>query len=117
MLEKKDTRKYRISKEIQRKIATIIHQKINDPRLGMSTVSGIELSRDFSHAKIFVTFLNKNTQKQVNTNICILNNSAQFIRKVLNKSIKLRNIPKLTFIYDDSLIKGTHIDKLVKSVC
>lgn len=117
MLENKNTRKNRISKEIQRKIAIIVHQKINDPRLGMSTISGVELSRDFSHAKIFVTFLNKNTQKKINTNIFILNNSAQFIRKMLNNSIKLRNIPKLTFVYDSSLMQGERIDKLVKSIC
>ncbi|MDQ1237709.1 MAG: 30S ribosome-binding factor RbfA [Wigglesworthia glossinidia] len=116
MLKKKNSRRCRISKEIQRKIATIIHQKINDPRLGMSTVSGIKLSRDFSHAKIFVTFLNKNTQKQIDLSICILNNSTKFIRKILNKNTKLRNIPKLTFVYDNSLIQGARIDNLIKLI-
>ncbi|BAC24371.1 rbfA [Wigglesworthia glossinidia endosymbiont of Glossina brevipalpis] len=112
MHSRENNRKFKISKEIQRKIALILQQKINDPRIGISTVSGVDLSSDFSHAKIFVTFLNKNTKQQIKSGLFILNKASFFIRKILNKTMRLRIIPKLTFIYDYSLIKGRNIDDL-----
>ena len=57
-MAKEFSRFQRVSQEMQKEIALILQREIKDPRVGMATVSGIELSRDLAYAKVFVTFLN-----------------------------------------------------------
>ena len=57
-MAKEFSRSQRVSQEMQKEIALILQREIKDPRVGMATVSGIELSRDLAYAKVFVTFLN-----------------------------------------------------------
>lgn len=52
------SRSQRVSQEMQKEIAIILQREVKDPRIGMATVSGVEISRDLAYAKVFVTFLN-----------------------------------------------------------
>ncbi|CUX96113.1 Ribosome-binding factor A [Candidatus Gullanella endobia] len=112
-MTKKYSRIQRVSQTIQREIAIILQNEIKDPRIGIVTVSGIQISRDLSYAKVFVTFLNKNNTEQKKTSIQTLQNAVGFIRSLLGKAIHLRIIPKLTFVYDNSLLEGIHISNLI----
>ncbi|BGI50985.1 MAG: 30S ribosome-binding factor RbfA [Arsenophonus endosymbiont of Ceratovacuna japonica] len=111
----------RIAKELQKKISIIFNQEIKNPYIKMVTVSLVEVSSDFSYAKVFVTFLTKSGQEfeidEIKNNINLLNsNVSKYIRFLLSKSMRLRIIPKLMFFYDSSFIEGMRISNLINNI-
>ncbi|MDI8129882.1 30S ribosome-binding factor RbfA, partial [Salmonella enterica subsp. enterica serovar Kentucky] len=82
-------RPQRVAQEMQKEIAIILQREIKDPRLGMmTTVSGVEMSRDLAYAKVFVTFLNDKDEDAVKAGIKALQEASGFIRSLLGKAIK-----------------------------
>ena len=102
----------RVGQEIQKEIAMIIQREVKDPRLGMVTVSAVEITRDLAYAKIFVTFFTLEGQN-VDESIKVLNEASGFIRTLLAKKIKARIMPELRFIYDSSMVEGVRMGTLV----
>ncbi|MGG2140769.1 30S ribosome-binding factor RbfA [Symbiopectobacterium sp. RP] len=110
------SRTQRVSQEIQKEIAIILQREVKDPRIGMATVSGVDLSRDLAYAKVFVTFLNDNEPEQVKAGIKALQDASGFIRVLLGKAMRLRVVPELIFAYDNSLVEGMRMSNLVTNV-
>ncbi|MGX8939777.1 30S ribosome-binding factor RbfA [Symbiopectobacterium sp. Eva_TO] len=110
------SRTQRVSQEMQKEIAIILQREVKDPRIGMATVSGVDLSRDLAYAKVFVTFLNDNEPEQVKAGIKALQDASGFIRVLLGKAMRLRVVPELTFAYDNSLVEGMRMSNLVTNV-
>lgn len=110
------SRTQRVSQEMQKEIAIILQREVKDPRIGMATVSGVDLSRDLAYAKVFVTFLNDNEPEQVKVGIKALQDASGFIRVLLGKAMRLRVVPELTFAYDNSLVEGMRMSNLVTNV-
>ncbi|PPI87934.1 ribosome-binding factor A [Candidatus Pantoea edessiphila] len=108
-------RSLRISQEIQKEITIILQRKINDPRLNMMiTVSSVEVSRDLSYAKVFVTFFKeKQNLHTIENGLKALKSSCGYIRSLLSKNMKLRIIPLLNFFYDSSIKNGEYICNLI----
>ena len=119
-MAKEFSRSQRVSQDMQKEIALILQREIKDPRVGMATVSGIELSRDLAYAKVFVTFLNVLTDNAdpdtVKNGIKALQDASGYIRTLLGKAMRLRIVPELTFAYDNSLIEGMRMSNLVTNV-
>ena len=90
----------------------IIQREVKDPRLGMVTVSAVEITRDLAYAKVFVTFFTLEGQN-VDQSVEILNEAAGFIRTLLAKRIKARIMPELRFVYDKSMVEGVRMTNLV----
>ena len=110
-------RPQRVSQELQKEIAIILQREIKDPRLGMmTTVSGVEVSRDLAYAKVFVTFLNDKDEQAVKEGIKVLQDASGYIRSLLGKAMRLRIVPELTFFYDNSLVEGMRMSNLVSHV-
>lgn len=110
-------RPQRVSQELQKEIAIILQREIKDPRLGMmTTVSGVEVSRDLAYAKVFVTFLNDKDEQAVKEGIKVLQDASGYIRSLLGKAMRLRIVPELTFFYDNSLVEGMRMSNLVSNV-
>ena len=110
------SRTQRVSHELQKEIAIILQREIKDPRLGMVTVSGVELSRDLAYATVFVTFLNDNDPEIVKQGLAILTDATGYIRSLVGKAMRLRIIPELKFMYDNSLVEGMRMSSLVNEV-
>lgn len=115
------SRSQRVSQEMQKEIAIILQREVKDPRIGMATVSGVEVSRDLAYAKVFVTFLNlsggeKSEEEMVADGLTALNEAAGFIRSLLGKAMRLRIVPELTFAYDNSLVEGMRMSNLVSNI-
>lgn len=115
------SRSQRVSQEMQKEIAIILQREVKDPRIGMATVSGVEISRDLAYAKVFVTFLNlsggeKSEEEMVEDGLTALNEVMGFIRSLLGKAMRLRIVPELTFAYDNSLVEGMRMSNLVSNV-
>ncbi|AJC65144.1 MULTISPECIES: 30S ribosome-binding factor RbfA [Dickeya] len=115
-MAKEFSRTQRVAQEMQKEIAIIIQREVKDPRVGMATVSGVEVSRDLAYAKVFVTFLNDNEPEQVKAGVKALQDASGFIRMLLGKAMRLRVVPELTFSYDNSLVEGMRMSNLVTRV-
>ncbi|WNC70897.1 30S ribosome-binding factor RbfA [Thalassotalea psychrophila] len=105
----------RVGQQIQKEIAFILQREIKDPRLGMLTVSAVEVTRDLAYAKVFVTFFNDD-QSKVKESLAILNDAAGFIRSLLAKTLRARIMPHLRFEYDKSLVEGVRMTNIVNQV-
>ena len=108
------SRSRRVGQELQREVALILQREIKDDRLRLITVSGVELSKDLSSAKVFVTFLD-NEPENVKQAMKVLKDASGFIRSQVGKAMRLRITPDLRFIYDQSLVEGMRISTLVSS--
>ncbi len=90
-MAKEFSRTQRIGDQMQRELALLIQREIKDPRLGLVTITAVDVSRDLSHAKIFITIMGQDDdQEAVKGNLRILNDAAGFLRMQLGKSMKLR---------------------------
>lgn len=103
----------RIAESMQRKLALIIQQEIRDPRLpGLITLSGVTVTKDLGHAKIYFTVLNGDPAIATS----ILNTAASFLRSSLAKSMTLRTVPQLHFVHDESIEYGKRLSRLIDDV-
>jgi len=99
----------RIAEQIQRELAGLIRLELKDPRVQKVTVTGVEVTRDYSHAKVFYTTLD-GSSKQLQEG---LERASGFLRSQLAHAMKLRTIPQLHFVYDVSIERGTHLSQLI----
>ncbi|MGO2182666.1 MAG: 30S ribosome-binding factor RbfA [Pseudoalteromonas nigrifaciens] len=106
----------RVAQQIQKEIAVILQREIKDPRLGMVTVSAVEVSRDLSYAKIFITVFNTQDDNAAKQSANVLNEATGYIRSLLGKRIRARIMPELKFLVDNSLMEGMRISNLVDSI-
>ncbi|MCS5558135.1 MAG: 30S ribosome-binding factor RbfA [Oceanospirillaceae bacterium] len=108
------SRTQRVADQIQRELAALIQREVKDPRVGMATVSAVEVSRDLSHAKVFVTIFNGGEdQEEIRESVKALNNASGFLRSKLGQRMKLRIVPTLRFHFDDSLSRGNYLSNLI----
>jgi ribosome-binding factor A len=103
-------RSQRVAELIQRRLAALIQQEIKDPRLpAWVTISAVEVSSDFSYAKVYFTSL-KAEPDQV---LKVLNSASPFLRVQLAKALTLRIVPQLQFVHDESLDHGRQLQALI----
>lgn len=105
------SRAQRIAEQIQREMAELIRLELKDPRVGLVTITGVEVTQDYEHAKVFFTLLGE--AQQVADSLVGLQRAAGFLRSQLSRRMQLRIIPQLHFIYDESVERGIHLSKLI----
>ena len=103
-------RSERVAGQIRRDLAKLIQQEVKDPEVGFVSVSDVEVSRDLSHAKVFVTVFDPEKAK---TSLKALRRASTFLRSRLGKKLRMRHVPELHFKHDDSVEQGSHIDQLI----
>lgn len=100
----------RVAEMIQRKLAQIIPTEVKDPRLSaFVTLSAVKVTADMGHAKVYFTVLNENKELVES----ILNAAASYLRSALARSMSLRTVPQLHFIYDESIEYGQRLSRLI----
>ena len=108
------SRTSRIGEVIMRELAQMIQHEVSDPRVGMVTVSHVEVTPDLKYAKVFVTRLNGvESEQDVSECIAGLTNAAGFLKRGIAKRVEIRTVPELRFHYDKSLEHGFHMDELI----
>lgn len=108
-------RSMRVAQELQKNISMIIQFSLKDPRIiTMITVSQVHVSKDLSHAQVFLSIFDTKQKYNIEEILNILNKSTSYIRKLLCKKMRLRIIPNIVFYYDDTLLKGNKISLLLK---
>ena len=95
---------------IQRELSDLLQRELRDPRVGMLTITGVDVSPDFSHARVLFTLLQK---EKLDDTLAGLRRSAGFLRSQLARRIKLYTTPELRFEYDESVERGDRLSRLI----
>lgn len=104
----------RVAQQVQQEIAMILQRDFKDPRIGWTTVSAVEVSKDLAYVTVFVTFLGQDDdQDKIEQNIAILNKAGGFFRGEIGKRLRLRIVPEIKFEYDNSLVTGIEMSRKV----
>lgn len=105
-------KKEKMNNIIQRELSDILQTEVKNPAIGFCTITDVEVTSDLSIAKIYVSFLNKNTKKSLDA----LEKSKGFIRSLLAKRLTVRKCPELHFILDTSLEYGNKIESIIEDL-
>jgi len=105
------SRSSRLADQIQRDLSDLIRLEVRDPRVRLVTVTEVEVSRDLSHAKVYVTSLAGSDQAAQSQQA--LQHAAGFLRSRLAQSLKARTVPELHFVYDESVERGIRLSRLI----
>jgi ribosome-binding factor A len=107
---KEYSRSERVADQIQREVAEIIAQELEDPRIGRVTVSGSSISKDLSNATLFITLPVDGDVKRALEG---LNRASGFVRRRLGQRVRMRYIPRLRFAHDVTLDRATRVGELI----
>ena len=107
-------RSQRVADHLQKELAGLIQLELRDPRVGMVGVTGVEVSRDLAHAKVFYTVLGQDSKEQAKECTEVLNKAAGFLRRQLSKSSSMRSVPSLRFFFDASVGRGRELEQLIE---
>src|SRR5580700_1524223 len=109
-MKKNSQRAQRVGDQIQRELADLLRLHVKDPRIGMVTVTAVEVTPDLSHAKVFVTHLGGAEQA---ASVAALQHTAGYLRSELAHRLDLYSVPQLHFAYDDTIESGLRLSKLI----
>ena len=104
-------RTVRLDEQFREEISKLLMKGLKDPRIGFVTISRVEITNDLSYAKVFISVLGSDREKAAS--LIGLRNSAGFIRTYLGKALKIRKIPQLSFLLDESLDHPMHIEEIL----
>jgi ribosome-binding factor A len=114
-MSKEFSRTQRVSQQLQKDLAIMLQREVRDSRIGMVTISDVEVSRDLAYAKVFVTFLCVGEQTPESSLAALKEHEPQ-LRMMLGKRIRLRLTPEIRFTYDNTLVEGMRMSNLVSEV-
>lgn len=104
-------RSRRIAEQIRRELSEIVRLELKDPRVGMITLTDVEVTSDGEHAKVFFTRLGDSADNVAVTRA--LQHAAGFLRSELAHRMRLRIVPDLKFEYDESVERGVRLSNLI----
>lgn len=102
----------RVADQIQRDLAEIIAYELKDPRVGMITITEVQVTPDYAHAKVFFTMLDDREEAVQNTTAGLLK-AAGFLRGQLGRRLTIHTIPDLHFVHDKSAARGIELSRLI----
>lgn len=111
-IEKSFSRRDRVAEQIRREVAELIRTELKDPRVGMVSITDVEVTADYSHAKVFFSTLAGS--EHVPAVLTGLQKAAGFLRRELGKRISIHMTPQLHFVFDQSLERGADLSKLIQ---
>ncbi|MGJ8688341.1 MAG: 30S ribosome-binding factor RbfA [Gammaproteobacteria bacterium] len=130
-MAKVSPRVQRVADQIQRELAMLIQLEVNDPRVGMVSVTSVKLSRDLAYADVYVTVMGSIDgaaalspgvtldkagdldKLEIEASVKALNSASGFLRTMLSKRLTLRITPRLKFHYDESVSRGQYLSSLI----
>jgi len=106
-------RQKRLKDLLREEIGLIIRREMSDGISSLLTITEVEISKDLSSAKVYVSFLNG---KDVRKSIKKLRKAGGFIRSQLNKVVRLKRIPKLNFVLDDTIARAFELEEVFEKI-
>lgn len=106
------SRRDRVAEQIRRELAELIRTELKDPRVGMISITDVEVSADYAHAKVY--FSSMAGSEHLDAVMTGLQTASGFLRRELGKRITIHTTPQLHFVYDESLERGADLSKLIQ---
>jgi ribosome-binding factor A len=113
-MAKEYSRTQRVADYLQRELAALIQRELRDPRVGMVSITGVDVSRDLGHAKVHCTVLGCDSGDDARQSLEALNKAAGFLRSQLSRDSSMRSVPQLRFYFDSSVGQGRHLEDLIR---
>ena len=108
-------RPQRLALQIQHEVSLLISREMKDRRIGFVTVTGVRLSPDLRHAKVFVSMMDSSESRKAE-NMGVLNRASGWIRRELGRKIHIKFLPEIEFLADVSQDYGEKIDRLIEEI-
>ncbi|MEO7031232.1 MAG: 30S ribosome-binding factor RbfA [Herbaspirillum sp.] len=102
----------RVADQIQRDLSEIIAFELKDPRVSMVTITEVQVTPDYAHAKVFFTTLADQPVALENT-VHGLTKASGFLRMQLGRRLKIHTLPELHFVHDTSTVRGIEMSRLI----
>ena len=106
-------RQARVGEMIRRDLAEILQKEMRDPRLAMVTITGVDVARDFTIAKVYVSVLGDAQDRSLAMRA--LRGAAGFLRGHLGRMLEIRSVPELKFLYDQGIQRGIEMFEILKT--
>ena len=107
------SRSERVADALQRELAQLIRTEVNDPRVDMVNVTGVDVNRDLAVAKVYVSFIDDREDKAIADAVAALNGAAGYLRSQLASRMSMRSVPSLKFFYDRTAKTGQYLSALI----
>lgn len=109
------SRTQRVGDYLQRELALLIQREMRDPRVGMVSITGVDVSRDLGHARVFFTLLEGDTEEEARATAEVLNGASGYLRSLLSREATMRSVPRLNFRFDSSVSRGRQLESLISA--
>ena len=113
-MAKEYSRTQRVADYLQRELAELIQHEVRDPRIGMVSITGVDVSRDLGHARVYFTSMEANSSEEAAESTEALNRAAGFLRSQLSRDSRMRSVPQLRFYFDSSVGRGRELEALIR---
>jgi len=113
-MAKEYARTQRVADYLQRELAALIQHEVRDPRIGMVSVTGVDVSRDLGHARVYYTVMGIDSSEDASESTEALNKAAGFLRSQLSRGSNMRSVPQLRFYFDSSVGRGRDLEDLIR---
>ena len=110
MKPKKPGRSLRVADQIAKDLAQLIPKEVHDPRVGLVTITGCDITPDYAHAKVYFTVLGSDPEACAEG----LNNAAGMLRNILFRRLTIHTVPTLHLTIDESVERGFAMDALIR---
>ncbi len=110
-MPKEFSRSQRVAEQIRRELAELIRLEVKDPRVGFITLTDVEISPDYAHAKVFFTSMKG--EEGLDEILAGLRRASGFLRRELGRRVRIHTTPELHFHYDASVERGSRMSKLI----
>lgn len=108
------TRTERLSDLVRDEISRLLLREIKDPRIGFVTITGVLVSPDLRHARVFVSVLGEEAAREAS--LLALRSASGFIQRALFRNLRLKHSPMVTFHFDDSMERGERIERVLRRI-
>ena len=105
-------RSVRVAEQVHQELAELIRAEVKDPRVGMVTLTGVELTPDYAYATVYFTVLPDDPETLGNTQAG-LERAAGFLRGQLGRRVRIHTTPELRFVHDRSTVRGMEMSRLI----
>ena len=113
-MAKEYARTQRVADYLQRELAALIQHEVRDPRVGMVSITGVDVSRDLGHARVYYTVMGSDSSEDASESTEALNKAAGFLRSQLSRNSNMRSVPQLRFYFDASVGRGRDLENLIR---
>ena len=106
----------RIGEQIRAELARLLHEEITDPRIGLVTLTQVDVAPDLSNARVYWSAVQSKDSNDLSNSEAGLESAAGFLRHRLARLLDLKRVPELRFRYDSSLAQGEATLSLLREI-